>query len=166
MKIIVSSCLLGNAVRYDGTYYLNKHPLLELFKQEGQIIVFCPEVEGGLPIPRDPAEIDQGDGKDVRNNAASVLSNKGDVLTSFFIEGTSKLEAICRSEKIGLAILKDRSPSCGVHEIYDGTFRGKTKPGMGVATALLKSLQIPLFSETEIQEAYEYWKTLDASKLS
>ena len=151
---------MGNAVRYDGRAYWNNHPILELLKKEVEIIGYCPEVEGGLPIPRDPAEIDQGDGRDVRNINAKVISCEGNEVTSFFIAGTSKLETICRTENIGFAILKERSPSCGVHEIYDGSFTGTIKPGIGVAAAMLKELQIPLFTENQIDKAYQFWKNL------
>jgi len=162
MKIIVSSCLMGKFVRYNGTTYWSTHPILELLKKKVEIIDFCPEVEGGLPTPRKAAEIRGGDGFDVLLKNAQVLTNTQKNITKNFIDGAKKLRTICEKYNIGFVIFKEGSPACGVNRIYDGTFTHTSKTGTGVAAALLKKLKIPLFSEDEIEEAYQY--CLDVKK--
>lgn len=161
MKIIVSSCLMGKFVRYNGTTYWSNHPILDVFKKKVEIIDFCPEVEGGLPIPRKAAEISGGDGFDVLLTKAQVLTNTQTNITKNFIVGVRKLKTICEKHNIGFAIFKEGSPACGVNRIYNGTFTNTSRAGSGVAAALLRKLEIPLFSEKEIEGAYLYWLDLE-----
>ena len=113
MKILVSACLLGVSCRYDGRD--NGLRQLELIAREAELIPFCPEVYGGLPTPREPSER-SGDG---------VVSRSGRDVSLQFAKGAG--EAVRLAELLGCkaAILKERSPSCGTHQIYDGNiFRG------------------------------------------
>lgn len=109
----------------------------EEFKS-GELYPICPEVLGGLSIPRIPAEIQGGDGLDVIEGKAYVVNMQGIDVTDEFMKGA--YEALRLAEVIGAkeALLVEKSPSCGCGEIFDGTFTGKLKPGDGVTTALLK----------------------------
>lgn len=120
MKIMVSACLLGVNCKYDGGNNRNGE-LLRLL--EGHTVIpVCPEVLGGLPVPRVPAEISHG----------AVLNREGISVDDAFRAGARKAMRIAEREKPDLILLKSRSPSCGVKEVYDGTFSGKLVPGSGV----------------------------------
>lgn len=149
--ILVSACLLNHPVRYKGDG--NPCPLLlnALAKGHGdQLLPFCPEVAGGLPIPRSPAEIQGGTGADVLQGTAVVVNNQGEDVTSAFVEGAQKCAALCQEKGITVAILKQRSPSCGSKAIYDGTFSGKTIDGQGVTAALLTSMGVKVYGEDDL----------------
>ena len=120
MKIMVSACLLGENCKYDGGNNRNE-ALLEMLAGH-EIIPVCPETAGGLPVPRVPAEL---------VNGRAVNRNGGDV-DDAFRKGAEKALEIAEREKPDLIILQSRSPSCGVNEIYDGTFSGKKIPGHGI----------------------------------
>lgn len=133
---LVSACLLGINCTFEGKNKL--HPqIFEEFKS-GELYPICPEVLGGLSIPRIPAEIQGGDGLDVIEGKAYVVNMQGIDVTDEFMKGA--YEALRLAEVIGAkeALLVEKSPSCGCGEIFDGTFTGKLKPGDGVTTALLK----------------------------
>ncbi|EOY2823546.1 DUF523 domain-containing protein [Listeria monocytogenes] len=143
--IAVSSCLAGIACRYDG-----KDKEITKIKQmveRGEAIPFCPEVTGGLPTPRNPAEIIGGDGKDVWLGHAKVIDNKGTDVTEEYKNG-ARLTLI-KMQELGITqiIMKEKSPSCGSCAIYDGTFSGKIKDGTGVAAALFQMNGIKIISE-------------------
>ena len=143
-KILVSACLLGENCRYDGMNKLNK----ELFQQKkANLIPFCPEVAGGLSIPRKPGEI-------INNK---VLSQDGGDLTEYYHAGAVKAWELVKENKIKVAILKEDSPSCGVKKIYDGTFSGKKISGQGITTRLLSENGILVLDEIE---GLEYLKNL------
>lgn len=148
--ILVSACLLGENCRYDGGNALNKE-LLSLLEGR-EIRRICPEVDGGLSTPRSPSEISDGDGNDVLRYKAEVISKEGDNLTDFFILGAEEALKGLDYQDIGFAILKSRSPSCGIHQIYNGKFDGKLKEGPGVTAAYLQSKGIRVFSEEEIEK--------------
>ena len=139
-KILISACLVGDKVRYDG--HTNYTPLYKELLNEYELVPFCPEVEGGLSIPRNPSEI-QGD---------KVVSNKGKDVTNNFVEGAKKALLICQYLNIDTAILKDGSPSCGVYEIHDGSFTDKKISGQGVTAKLLREHGITVYSESEIEK--------------
>lgn len=146
--ILVSACLLGHRTRYDGGS--NNIALLMEQAKHTQFIAFCPEIMGGLPTPRPAAEITSGSGDDVLNGQSTVLDKNGKDVTSFFICGAEKSIQLINEQNITAAILKQRSPSCGSLQIYDGTFNHQTKSGMGVTAAMLHKLGIPLYSEEDI----------------
>lgn len=142
-KILISACFLGDKVRYDGEANLLEHSLIKLWQQQGRLLSICPEVSGGLSIPRPPAEITK--------NGAIVTCNGNDVSREF-LKGAQQALALCQTYKIKYALLKESSPSCGSTTIYDGSF-SKTKIfGVGVTSNLLKQHGIKVFSEQMITE--------------
>ena len=120
MKIMVSACLLGEYCKYDGGNNRNE-ALLEMLAGH-EIIPVCPETAGGLPVPRVPAELVNG----------RAVNRSGEDVDDAFRKGAEKTLEIAEQEKPDLIILQSRSPSCGVNEIYDGTFSGKKIPGHGI----------------------------------
>ena len=146
--ILVSACLLGISTRYDGGH--NAHKLLLEYAGHQQFIPICPEVLGGLSTPRLPAEIVGGSGEDVWTGRAKVLDIRGKDVTKEFMKGAQLAAQILKERPIKAAILKERSPSCGVHQIYDVTFTGQKKAGQGVTRALLRQLNLPVYSEEEL----------------
>ncbi len=149
-KILISACLLGQAVRYDGQSQPCDHPLIKQWLGQGRLVPFCPEVEGGLPVPRPAAEILGGNGEDVLNGRAEIKTREGDV-TRAFITGAQAALVTVITEGIGVALLKEKSPSCGSAFIYDGSFTGKLVAGYGLTTALLRKNGVIVFSENEIE---------------
>ncbi|TDD80256.1 DUF523 domain-containing protein [Actinomadura darangshiensis] len=149
-RILVSSCLAGRPVRYDGAAKPVAGGLFERWRSEGRLVPFCPEVSGGLAVPRPPAEIVGGDGGDVLDGTARIRTGTGDDVTDEFLRGARlALEAATRSGA-RIALLKEGSPSCGSHRTHDGTFTGSAAPGTGVTTALLRRSGIRVFSEDEL----------------
>ncbi|MEV7010419.1 DUF523 domain-containing protein [Streptosporangium sp. NPDC051022] len=153
-RILVSACLMGQRVRYDGAAKTSGDELLAAWRREGRLVPFCPEVEGGLPVPRPAAEIEGGaGGAAVLAGAARVLTTDGTDVTRAFLAGAQSALAVARSFGARIAILKEASPSCGSLTIYDGTFRGRRTPGTGVTTALLELHGISVFTENHITDA-------------
>jgi len=146
--IAISSCLLGEDCKYNGNNNYNIR-LAELIEDK-EIISICPELLGGLSIPRPPAEIQGGEGKDVLEGTARVVDKEGNDITDNFIEGAKRSLALIKKRGCTLAILKARSPSCGSRLIYDGDFIGAKRVGAGVTTALLQKEGIEVFNEEEI----------------
>ena len=134
-KIAVSACLAGRACRYDGKSVPNDSMVQRMEKED--VLLICPEVLGGLPTPRVPAEIVGGDGYDVLAGKARVMNRDGEDVTVEFIAGAEAALAMLKEEGITKVYLKARSPSCGAGKIYDGTFSGRVVDGTGVAAALL-----------------------------
>jgi len=126
MKIMVSACLLGENCKYSGGN--NRSEKVLAFVAGHEVVPVCPEVMGGLPTPRVPAEIVKG----------VVISREGVNVDSEYRLGAQKALALAKEKEIDLAILQPRSPSCGVKEIYDGTFTGRRIPGQGVTAKLLE----------------------------
>ena len=145
MLIIVSACLAGIQCKYNGTY--NTVEKLKKMVDESRAIAVCPEILGGGCVPREPNEIEGGDGKDVLLGRAKVVAPGGKDKTKMFLEGALKVLEIARQNNIRLAVLKERSPSCGSSHIYDGTFSGRKISGMGVTAALLHKNGIKVVSE-------------------
>ncbi len=138
--ILVSGCLLGLNCKYNGGS--NDNAAVHNYLEGKEYVVFCPERAGGLPAPRLPSEI-RGD---------KVYSKAGEDVTAEFRGGAEKALAFCRAHGVTQAILKARSPSCGVHAVYDGTFSGKVVPGMGVTAKLLAENGIELMDEEDIEK--------------
>ena len=134
--IIVSSCLAGIACRYDGKAKENNK--IAQLVNEKKALIACPECMGGLKSPREPAEIVGGDGYDVLDGKAKVMSRDGKDVTAQFIKGAQKFLEYSQNNGVTVVYLKKKSPSCGCGKIYDGTFSGKLKKGDGVTAALLK----------------------------
>jgi len=145
---LVSACLLGRRCRYDGGHKRNE-AVVALAKRQ-KLIPVCPEELGGLPIPRPPSEITgppEAGGADVLAGKARVVTRQGKDVTPYFLKGANEVLKIAQTHNAKKAIFKARSPSCGCGEIYDGTFSGRTRPGDGVTTALLKKHGIEVVSE-------------------
>ncbi len=143
--ILVSACLVGCRCRYDQG--AKPHDPVIALVREGKAVPVCPEQMGGLPTPRLPAEIIGGDGDDVLDGRARVVNAAGEDVTEQFLAGAREALRMAEAAGATVAILKERSPSCGSAAIYDGTFRGTVRPGQGVTAALLRRHGIEVFSE-------------------
>jgi len=163
IRVLVSSCLLGEPVRYHGGDALCASEVLDRWRAEGRLVPACPETAGGLPVPRPPAEITGGDGGDVLRGEAFVGDRSGADLTVAFVEGARLTVAAAVASGVRVAILKDGSPSCATSYVYDGTFRGQRGPGLGVTAAALERAGIKVFSERQIEEAAAYLAGLEGS---
>ena len=146
-KILISACLLGRKVRYDGHALSVTADILEHWIGQGRVISVCPEVNAGMGIPRTPAEICGGDGYDVWAGTASVFCNNGSDVTSFFKKGAEIALKLCRKYNITIAVLAENSPSCGSSTIYDGSFTGRKISGTGVTAALLEKNGVKVFNQ-------------------
>ncbi len=133
--IIISACLVGISCRYDGQSKVAE-PLLRFCQQHKIVLLpLCPEQLGGLPTPRSPACFRDGDGNSVINAEAALYDLDGREVSRFFLAGARQALKICRLNGSRHAIFQDRSPSCGVHEIYLGN---ELVPGSGVTTTLFR----------------------------
>ena len=137
-KLLISACLLGVPCRYDGKSKICEGAMA--LSGTYEVVPFCPECYGGLPTPRVPAEI-QGD---------RVVAKDGRDVTTEYQRGAESALSLCHALGIRSACLKARSPSCGVGQIYDGTFSGKLVPGDGVAARYLKENGITVFTEEDL----------------
>ena len=151
-KVLVSRCLLGHRVRYDGGAS-GPYAQLAQWQAEGRVIALCPEVAGGLPTPRAAAEIPGGQGVEVLAGKAAVITTEGEDVTEAFVSGARQALALVERHGIRIAILKANSPSCGNLLTYDGTFSGVKVSGEGVTAALLKRHGVQVFSELQLPEA-------------
>ena len=158
-KVMVSGCLAGERVRYNGIVKKFENHVLASWIRQGWVVVICPEVAGGLSVPRSRSEISNGDGRQVLNGHTKVININGQDVTKYFLEGARKALELAGSLGIRFAILKEGSPSCGSSYIYDGSFSHIKRPGKGVAAALLEENNIRVFSERQIPEAEKYLKT-------
>ena len=140
-SLLISACLLGIPGRYNGKALEKDALILDLLKEKYHLIPFCPEIYGGLPTPRDP-------GERVGNR---VLSIRGIDLSKQYMCGAIAALQLAQQFDCKLALLKDKSPSCGVNQIYDGTFSGQVKQGMGVTAELLQKNGISVYSDTKIE---------------
>jgi len=148
--ILVSSCLIGLEVRYNGTHCLDKK--IRQLLEDNQAINVCPELLGGFSTPREPAEIVGGNGEDVLNGKAKVVEKSGRDVTELYIQGAYATLRKSQEVNATVVILKEFSPSCGSSMIYNGEFKGKKIVGNGVTTALLKRNGIQVVSEERISE--------------
>lgn len=143
--IIVSACLVGTYCRWDGQNNLREE--IQKLVAEGRAVPVCPEQLGGLPTPRPPAEIVGGDGRDVLDGRAKVINKFGEEVTKQFIKGAKRVLKIAKSLKAKRAILKAKSTSCGLGQIYDGKFSHKLKRGEGVTCAILRRAGIEVITD-------------------
>ena len=144
LKMLVSACLVGVNCRFDGGNSHNEDAVK--LTQNEELIPVCPEEAGGLPTPRPPVEIVGGDGNDVLDGKARVLTADGVDKTEEFIRGAHHALELAQSRGVKRVILKSKSPSCGCGNIYDGTFSGSLISGDGVTAALLKRHGIEIIS--------------------
>ena len=139
MRILVSACLLGVACRYDRQS--KAYPLMDELCHRHEVVPVCPEIMGGLPTPRVPAE---------RQGERVVTRDGGDV-TAQYLRGAEEVARLARKLGCTVAVLKERSPSCGSGEIYDGTFTGTLTNGFGVAGEALRQVGIRVLGESQLE---------------
>lgn len=135
---IVSACLLGANCKYSGGNNANK-AVMEFLRHK-EFLAVCPEEIGGLSTPRPCAEI----------NNQCVITKDGDDVTAAFIAGAKYVENLCDTHHVEGAILKERSPSCGVHKVYDGTFSNVLVKGSGFTARALIERGIAVLSEEDM----------------
>lgn len=164
-KILISACLVGHRVRYDGDANTLDDDLIESWRRQRRLVAVCPEVLGGLAVPRPAAEIRGGDGGAVVDGRARLFTEEGRDVTEAFLAGARRALEIAKSQGVCVAVLKSRSPSCGSSTIYDGSFTGTRISGAGVTAALLRRNDIPVFSEEQLGEAAEYLAALAFDRL-
>lgn len=161
MKILVSSCLLGEDTRYDGAnssvamnpkFRFSQKELFMDIMCENEIFSVCPEVAGGLGIPRNKAEIVS------RNKPFKVLDFEQKDVTINFLLGAKKALDICLENNIKVALFKSKSPSCGNTAIYDGTFSENLVDGKGLSARLLEENGIKVFNEHELEDLKKFIK--------
>jgi uncharacterized protein YbbK (DUF523 family) len=129
-KILVSACLMGHAVRYDGQAKPLVHPAIERWRAEGRLVTICPEMSAGMPVPRPPAEIAGGAaGADVLAGRARVVEITGGDVTDGFRQAAENALRLATETGCRYALLIDGSPSCGSGFIYDGSFSGGKRGG-------------------------------------
>lgn len=148
-RILVSSCLLGQPVRYDGKAKKLQHVLLEQWRAEGRLVAFCPEVAAGLPTPRPPAELEPDS---AAKPQARILDATGNNLSKAFYKGAELALAKAQQSGCQFALLTDGSPSCGSTWVYDGHFTGTKRIGQGVVAAYLQQHGLQVFDEARIEE--------------
>lgn len=142
-RVLVSACLIGCRCRYDGR--ANCIPkIAEQAKKRGWIPI-CPEILGGLPTPRTPAE----------RKGNRVVAKDGRDVTEFFRRGAEEAAQMAALYGAKYALLKERSPSCGSGLIYDGTFTGTRVPGFGATAEKLRDMRICVFGESELTALLE-----------
>lgn len=139
MKILISACLLGACCRYDGAS--KAHPLAAALAERHTLVPVCPEQLGGLPTPRPPAE----------RRGGRVVTRSGDV-TEQYLRGAEETLKLCKLLGCEAAVLKERSPSCGRGQVYDGTFSGTLTAGDGVTAELLAAHGILVYGESQIEK--------------
>ncbi len=142
-KLLISACLLGKACRYDGkSKSVIDADSLHKITERYDIVPVCPECLGGLDTPRVPSE---------RCGERVVMKDGNDVTAEFTLGATRCLE-LARDMDIRRALLKERSPSCGVHQIYDGSFTGRLIRGRGVLSQMLDECGVSVYSEDDIEQ--------------
>lgn len=142
-RVLVSACLLGEPVRWDGTAAPLASDVLDAWRADGRVVPVCPELLGGLATPREPCEIAAG----------RVLDRTGVDRTASFEAGAAETLRIARESGACVAVLKDRSPSCGCRHIHDGSFSGRVIPGRGLTAELLLASGIAVFAQDELAAA-------------
>ena len=153
-RVLVSACLLGEAVRYDGADRRCTHPILARWIAQGRVVAVCPELAGGLAVPRPAAEIEGGaGGAQVLAGRARVVDGYGNDFSAPFIAGAQRVLALARQHGVRVALLKAGSPSCGSDYTYDGSFTHRRVPQPGVTCALLRNAGIAAFSEEQLEQA-------------
>ncbi|AZV44862.1 DUF523 domain-containing protein [Peribacillus asahii] len=145
--ILVSSCLAGLKVRYNGTHSLDNR--ISKLVRENKAVTICPELLGGFSTPREPAEIVGGDGEDVLDRKAKVVEKSGKDVTELYIKGAYATLEKAKKINATIVVLKENSPSCGSSMIYNGEFKGKKIVGNGVTSALLKRNGLQVISEEQ-----------------
>ncbi|GIU04092.1 DUF523 domain-containing protein [Shewanella glacialipiscicola] len=151
-KVLVSSCLLGQAVRYDGGHNFMESDVVCTWLEQGRIVAICPECAGGLQTPRPLAE----------RVGQRILTAQGEDVTHAFSLGANIALKLAQQEGINVAVLKARSPSCGNQQIYDGRFAKQLIAGQGLTAEKLCATGITVFNEFELVAVAAYIAKLEA----
>jgi len=141
-KTLISACLLGECVKYNGSHNKTEHPRIQQLQKDNRLVPICPEVMGGLGTPRPPAEINPDNG--------CVITKDGSDVTTAFLKGAEATLQVAADHDVKLAILKQNSPSCGSRQIYDGTFQGQRVAGQGLTAKVLRQHGIQVIGEDEL----------------
>ena len=143
-KILVSQCLYGDKpVRYDGKTKEERDPRFIRWKEENRLIPVCPEVDGGLPVPR----------TDAQRIGDQVITRDGRDVTKEYCRGAEIALERALQEEVLCAVLKEKSPSCGSNKVYDGTFEGNLIDGQGITVQMLREAGVRVYSEEELDLA-------------
>ena len=161
IHVLVSACLLGEKVRYNGAEASCMDPIIAKWLAEQRIVPFCPEVASGLGVPRPAAEIRGGAGGAVLDGAWHVVTLVGENVTEFYVRGARLALDLALRNGVRLAVLKEGSPSCGSTFIHDGSFTGARRQGQGVTTALLERTGIRVFNEQQLDAAAKHLASLE-----
>lgn len=152
-KILVSACLYGGKiVRYDGGDTTETNPVFLKWKEEGRLVPICPEVFGGLPIPR----------PDSQRIGDKVKTGAGKDVTAEYTKGAKEALRLAKENDVAFAIMKQDSPSCGSKFIYDGTFTDTKKEGQGLAVEYLRNAGFTVFGEEDIADAQKLLSELES----
>lgn len=154
-KILISACLVKDRVRFDGQHKWQDNACLARWRLENRVVALCPEVTGGLPVPRMPCEITQ-------LNPIKVVDKAGVDRTEAFTKGAQAAIDLVQTYSIKIAILKEKSPSCGSLFCYDGSFSNRLISGEGITTRALRQLGVQVFNENQIAQASDYLQNLEA----
>lgn len=166
-KILISACFLGQKVRYDGKDNLLSHPGIQTLLKENRVVSICPEVSGGLSVPRAPAEIQSGfTADDILSGRGKIVDINGQNVTEAYYKGAKKALDLTVHNNIKVAILKARSPSCGSKQVYNGQFSRQLIDGMGITAAMLINAGIHVFDEDTIDEAIAKLAQLNTNRLN
>jgi uncharacterized protein YbbK (DUF523 family) len=149
-KVLISACLAGVPCTHEAEPKTRAWAVRLV--AEGRAVLVCPEVAGGLPIPRPEAEITGGDGHDVLTGAARVINSEGGDVTESYLRGARVAVREASSAGSSVAVLKARSPSCGCGRIHDGTFSGTLRDGDGVTTAALRREGIDVIDDEAVED--------------
>ena len=155
--ILISACLVGRPVRYNGTDKSHgAADIISRWQQEGRLMLLCPEVAVGFPTPRPPAEItgedDSCSGETVLSGRAHVVDRTGTDVSDFYIRAARDTVEFAKRHGCRHAVLTDGSPSCGSTFVYDGSFTGVRKPGIGTTTAALRRAGTRVWPETAMAD--------------
>jgi uncharacterized protein YbbK (DUF523 family) len=151
-KILVSACLYGGKiVRYDAGDVSETNPIFLKWKEEGRLVPICPEVFGGLPIPR----------PDSQRVGNKVLTGAGKDVTAEYTKGAEEVLRLAKENNVAFAVMKQDSPSCGSKFIYDGTFTDTKKEGQGLAVEYLRNAGFKVFAEEDIEQAAKLLAEID-----
>lgn len=152
-KILVSKCLYGgDIVRYDAGDVTEKDPRFLKWKEEGRLIPICPEVFGGLKVPRPDSQ---------RIGKTKVMSQTGIDVTEEYTKGAKEVLRLAIENDVIFCIMKEDSPSCGSKFIYDGTFTDTKVEGEGLAVEYLRKAGFKVFSEEDLDEACKYFDSIE-----
>ncbi|MBW1649196.1 MAG: DUF523 domain-containing protein [Deltaproteobacteria bacterium] len=152
INILISACLAGKLTRYDGKANKIDNDFFKKISVKYNIFSFCPEIAGGLGIPRSPCEIVKGLDTDNIYKRYIIKDKNNNDISDFFIKGALLSLEYAKKRNIKFAILKEGSPSCGVSYIYDGSFSGRKIKGKGVTAYLFEKNGILCFNEKDCEK--------------